>query len=182
MTEEEYQADKARRAQLTQQTMEVTAGSTPTPTQEENDRLKLGLMHPDEKADPDAPEMPSVAVQQAYLASNKDPNLEPGTPLPQPGAPVVVDVPHLGGTGAAGETLTCTKGNWQGEPTGYSYAWKRDGADIAGPTGDTYTVAAEDSGHAIVCVVTATNDAGSTTAPPSNAVSVNGATGGTRRR
>jgi hypothetical protein len=64
-------------------------------------------------------------------------------------------------------------GNWNGEPTSYAYQWKRDGsADIG--TGDTYAVVAEDGGHSITCVVTATNAQGSTAAPPSNAVHVNG--------
>ena len=75
MTEEEYQADKARRAELTTQTLTVTGQSSPTPTQEENDKLRLGLMHPDDKVDPGNPEMPPLGVQQAYMA---------GVTLPQP--------------------------------------------------------------------------------------------------
>ena len=44
----------------------------PTPTQEENDLLALGLMHPDEKAQsPQDKAMPSLAAQQAYLASGE---------------------------------------------------------------------------------------------------------------
>jgi len=82
MTKEEYEADKARRATLAQQQAEVTAGSAPTPTQEENDLAALGLLHPDEKAAASTAEMPSVAAQQAYLALGIDPNLKAGTPLP----------------------------------------------------------------------------------------------------
>lgn len=67
MTEEEYRADVAARASLTQQTLTVSQG-TPTPTQQENDLLRLGLMHPDEKADPDNAEMPPTGLQEVFLA------------------------------------------------------------------------------------------------------------------
>jgi len=180
VTEEQYQAHKEARAALTQQTLAVTEGQTPTPTQEENDKLRLGLMHVDEKKDPNNPEMPPVAVQQAAVEHKMQNAAVPDRPTPAPGAPTNVDVPHLGGNGAVGETLTCTKGNWHGEPTGYAYAWKSDGAAIAGTTGDSYVVAAGDVGKSITCLVTATNAAGSTQAPPSNAVSVGGEAGGTR--
>jgi len=85
--------------------------------------------------------------------------------------PAVVDVPHVSGNGAVGDTLTCTMGNWDGVPTSYSYQWKSDGATDLG-TGDTYVVAPSDSGHSLTCIVTATNDLGSTEAPPSNAVAI----------
>jgi hypothetical protein len=85
--------------------------------------------------------------------------------------PAVVDVPHVAGNGAVGDTLSCTMGNWTGEPTSYGYQWKSDGTADLG-TGGTYVVAASDSGHSITCVVTATNALGSTVAPPSNAVLV----------
>lgn len=72
----EYEQQKARRAELTQMTLQVAEGQTPTPTQEENDLLRLGLMHPDEKAAPAAPEMPSLQAQQAYMAAG-EPRLAP---------------------------------------------------------------------------------------------------------
>jgi hypothetical protein len=90
-----------------------------------------------------------------------------------------VDVPHVDGDGSVGATLTCTEGNWDGEPTSYAYEWKRDAIeDIAG-TGNTYLVAGADAGASISCVVTAANDAGSTVAPPSNAVAIAAAGGET---
>ncbi len=84
-----------------------------------------------------------------------------------PAAPVNRDVPYVS---QDGETLHCTMGNWTGEPTSYAYAWQ----DVAGPTSDTdsYTIVADDTGHVITCVVTATNDVGSTEAPPSNGVTI----------
>lgn len=187
VTEDQYRADQQARAALTAQQLKVTEQSQPTPTQEENDLLRLGLMHPDDKANPDNPEMPPVEVQRALLEkaqpapSNRPPLPQGGTGgAPAAGAPSNVDVPNLSGNGAVGETLTCTMGNWQGEPTGYSYAWKSDGADIGGASGSTYVAAAGDAGKSITCVVTATNAAGSTTAPPSNAISVSGGESGTR--
>ena len=180
MTKEQYEADKQARATLTEQTLKVTAESTPTPTQEENDLLRLGLMHPDDKAAPDNPVMPQLAVQQAMVEKAvADATLAPDQGLPRPpvaGAPTCDDVPTIMGDGAVGATLTCTKGNWTGEPTGFAYQWKRDGANVgASGSTDTYTVQEADSGHSIACVVTATNARGSQTAPQSNAVTINGA-------
>lgn len=84
MTKEQYEADKQARATLTEQTLKVTGGSTPTPTQEENDLLRLGLMHPDEKADPDNPVMPQLAVQQAVVEKAvADATPAPGQELPR---------------------------------------------------------------------------------------------------
>jgi hypothetical protein len=94
--------------------------------------------------------------------------------------PAVVDTPAVTGTGAVGETLTCTVGNWTGEPTNYAYQWHRNGT--AGLMGsDTYVVVEADVGHGIACSVTATNAAGSTIAPLSNAVAIVAA-GGTAAR
>jgi uncharacterized membrane protein len=85
----------------------------------------------------------------------------------------VVDVPYVAGGGAIGETLTCTMGNWEGAPTSYAYEWSTGG------TGNSYVVAESDAGSTITCVVTATNGAGSTVAPPSNPVVI---AGGAARR
>jgi len=75
----EYQQRKERVATLTNLTLQSTDGGgmcpAPTPTQEENDLLALGLMHPDDKVQgPQDRGMPSLAAQQAYLAD--------GTALP----------------------------------------------------------------------------------------------------
>ena len=75
-------------------------------------------------------------------------------------APRNLDIPLVMGAGTVGASLTCTMGNWTGEPDGYSYQWKSDGSADVGTGGDTYLVAAGDVGHAISCVVTATNSIG----------------------
>jgi len=86
------------------------------------------------------------------------------------GPPSVVDVP-LVMLDAAGAVATCTMGNWNGEPDGYTYAWHLDGVPNSG-TGATYAVQPDDAGHSLACVVTATNALGSTVAPMSNSVAV----------
>jgi hypothetical protein len=85
------------------------------------------------------------------------------------GPPVVVDVPYAS---QAGATLNCTMGNWDGEPTGYAYAWYIDGVAREGASSATYAVQPDDVGHSGACVVTATNAHGETVAPMSNAVTV----------
>jgi hypothetical protein len=82
--------------------------------------------------------------------------------------PSNVDVPYAY---QDGDTLYCTMGNWTVAPTSYAYRWIRDGTIDVG-TGSTYTVTADDIAHVLTCVVTATNDVGSTVAPPSNGVFV----------
>jgi hypothetical protein len=86
-----------------------------------------------------------------------------------PVPPVSIAPPVLWGPVAQGQPLTVDPGAWAGGGTSYSYAWQRcdaDGngcADIPGATDATYTPGADDVGHVLRAVVTATNDAGSTT-------------------
>jgi hypothetical protein len=84
--------------------------------------------------------------------------------------PVVRNVPYAA---QEGTNLTCTMGEWVGEPTSYAYQWQVDG--VAGATGTPLAVTAADNGKIYTCVVTATNANGVTAAPPSNAVTVSGA-------
>jgi hypothetical protein len=128
----------------------------PTLTQLENDLAAVGVTLPDPAADttPDAP-----------------------------GAPRNRDVPMVSpGTGAVGESLSCTMGNWENEPSSYAYQWKRDGHNIPAAHAASYVIAEGDAGHSLTCVVTATNARGATAAPPSNAVLITGANGGAARR
>ena len=107
-----------------------------------------------------------------------DPPPDPTEPTPPSEAPVNVDVPVITPAEAAiGDTLTCTMGNWEGEPTSYSYKWSRSGAseEEVIPDSPTYVVKSGDAGSSISCVVTATNAVGSTAAPLSNAVDISAA-------
>lgn len=97
---------------------------------------------------------------------------------PAPELPGNVDVPLVLQDGS---TLSCTMGNWTGEPTSYRYQWKLDGVDV-GVDDPSYTVNAGDVGATATCVVTATNAAGSVSAPPSNGVTVTAVTGTSTKR
>jgi len=88
--------------------------------------------------------------------------------------PVNRDVPFCDGSGLVGEALHCTMGNWNGEPTSYGYHWQR-GSTPVGDGESTYTPTPMDVGFDISCIVIATNDVGSTAAPPSNPVTVTAA-------
>jgi hypothetical protein len=88
-----------------------------------------------------------------------DPAVVGGTAL----APVPIVDPVISGTPTTGQILSCTTGTWIGDATiTYVQQWKRDGVDVAGATGATYSLSTADEGHQITCQVTATNGAGST--------------------
>jgi hypothetical protein len=132
------------------------------------------LEPPPEAARSNAPPISSKATRMTSLAAGIITDA-PGTP---PGggngggggatAPANTTVPAVTQTGT---TLSCTQGEWSGEPTSYSYAWKLDDA-AAGSDAATYDVQAGDVGKNATCTVTATNAAGSAAAPPSVGVVV----------
>jgi hypothetical protein len=123
------------------------------------------------------PPTSSTATRMSSLAAGVSGENLPEQPPPEGGngegegeatAPVNRDVPLVT---QSGTTLNCTMGNWDGEPTSYSYAWQIDGA-AAGSDAANYEVQAGDVGKSATCTVTATNAAGSTAAPPSNSVTI----------
>jgi hypothetical protein len=78
--------------------------------------------------------------------------------------PVNLAAPYVTQDGAL---INCTMGEWAGSPSSYAYAWTSDGVAVGdGTTPYLFTVG--DVGKTIICLVTATNPAGSTEAPPSN--------------
>jgi hypothetical protein len=99
-----------------------------------------------------------------------------GHPAPKPPVgdpPVVVDIPYASASSlsvAASGIASCTKGNWENEPTSYTYQWMRDGVAIGGATASTHALVAGDVGHSLTCVVTAHTTSYAKAAPPSNAV------------
>jgi hypothetical protein len=82
---------------------------------------------------------------------------------PQTVRPAALAPPSIAGTPVVGSLLTCDRGTWAYAPSAYAIAWKRGTATIANAAAATYTVTAADGGRAITCVVTATNNVGSTT-------------------
>jgi hypothetical protein len=77
-------------------------------------------------------------------------------------------VPSIPATAHSGEVVTCDPGAWSGEPTGYDFAWLRNGAPIDGATSEAYTVTADDVDQSIVCRVVARNAGGDSPAAESN--------------
>jgi hypothetical protein len=98
---------------------------------------------------------------------------EAGVAISAPSVSAIPAVMPL--TAAVGDTLTCTMGEWTGEPDSYTYSWQHGGDPTEIGTGDTYTTVAGDADTSVQCVVTATNTAGSAAAPPSNSVAVSAA-------
>lgn len=98
--------------------------------------------------------------------------------------PVNTDEPSISGSPAVGQTLTASTGTWEGPgPITFAYQWVRCGADgglpdgsncapVAGATGSTHVLTAQDAGFRLRVRVTATNAGGSTTAAsnPTSAV------------
>jgi hypothetical protein len=71
-----------------------------------------------------------------------------------------VSIVTVGSVGS-GTTLACSLGTWTGDlPLSYSYQWSRDGRDITGATGQTFTVSAVKVPTRVSCTVTAANYVG----------------------
>ena len=97
-----------------------------------------------------------------------------------PPAPVPVNVaaPTISGTVVIGQTLTESNGSWSNSPTGYSYQWELCNssggacAAIAGATGQTYVITANDAGSTIRVLETASNSSGPGAATSSSQTAV----------
>lgn len=60
-----------------------------------------------------------------------------------------------------GSTLSCDRGSWSDSPTSYSFSWTRNGSPVGGGDPTLGVDLAGDAGATYVCLVRATNDAGS---------------------
>jgi hypothetical protein len=79
-------------------------------------------------------------------------------------APSNTALPGITGAARLDETLTATPGDWTPAGAVYAYAWQRDGVDIPGATGSSYTLRTADLGKSIRVRVTAANVDGSASA------------------
>ena len=88
-------------------------------------------------------------------------------------------LPAISGTPSPGNSLTCSDGSWSNNPTGFAFAWSRDGSPISAAAAQTYAVQAADQGHTLTCTVIAHNDGGSSSPATSAGVAVpSGSSGG----
>lgn len=75
--------------------------------------------------------------------------------------PQNIDAPYVV---QEGDTISCTVGNWDGEPTSYDYQWRQNGDNIGNATGGVYTIVIpDDVDQTIDCALTANNAFGSAT-------------------
>jgi hypothetical protein len=87
-------------------------------------------------------------------------------------APTSRSAPTVEGKLIVGATLSAGNGQWNNDPTSFTYQWLRCAGDgtacsnVSGATNRNYTLTKTDVGHAIVVLVTAKNSAGSS--PPTN--------------
>ena len=97
----------------------------------------------------------------------------------EPGVPVNTVAPAVTGTTTVGQVLTSTAGtftNFSGSVHTTAYQWQRDAfgnssySNISSATSSTYTLVDADDACNIRCVVTATNDVGSSSGTNSNVV------------
>lgn len=63
--------------------------------------------------------------------------------------------PRITGTKGVGRPLTASPGSWSPTPSSTTYRWKRNGAEISGATGRTYTPKTADAGRYLTVTVTA---------------------------
>jgi hypothetical protein len=110
-----------------------------------------------------------VVVTATNAAGTSTPTASAPIAIKASSAPVNTDPPVLAGPVAQGQPMTVDPGSWSGGGTSYSYTWQRCDAagancvDIPGADTATYTPTADDAGHTIRAVVTASNDAGTST-------------------
>ncbi len=107
-----------------------------------------------------------------FLVSDEGPATSTGAG-PTVGAPAGAGVAH------DGETLSADPGNWNGTGTlTYAYQWQRCDANgdncqnIAGATGSHYTPTADDVTQTVRVVVTAANEAGTSTPTASTPIAI----------
>ncbi len=100
-----------------------------------------------------------------------DANLNIRGGAPMSAVPVNTRAAAITGTTAVGGTLTCTPGNWVGFPDAtVTRQWRRNGTDVAGQTGLTFSTTGSTAGQTITCMETANNGVGGNVTQVSNGI------------
>ena len=104
----------------------------------------------------------SAATAAVAAAPNSDLPVVSIIGVPRPNSPAT-GAPTISGTAQVGETLTANTTGIDDEDgldnVSFSYQWLADDSDIAGATGETYTLGSADQGKTISVRVTFTDDA-----------------------
>lgn len=91
-----------------------------------------------------------------------------------PNFPTSTQGPIISGNNSVGSILSVSSGTWTQDiayaPTSYSYQWKRNGSDISGATGTSYTTTSSDSGQTLSATVTAVNNRGTSLSNAINSI------------
>jgi hypothetical protein len=124
-----------------------------------------------------APEPYEVTVRAISTSGGGGQVKGVGTPLSGEGAeepparpPANTVRPLVTGAALTGETLKATTGTWTGSPSSFAYQWQDCNsagaacANIAGASASSYKLKASDVGHTVRVLLTAENEAGSSTA------------------
>jgi hypothetical protein len=140
-----------------------------------NVELLARRLHTD--LDPPAGSSSGGAATEATAAFAEEPMVEAATTQLQLTrellsiAPVNRKSPEVRGTPVAGETLDCSPGSWEPQPSPmFTYVWLRNGARVG--AGPSYVVASGDVGQELACEVTATNRKGEAASATSAPVTV----------
>jgi hypothetical protein len=104
----------------------------------------------------------SVAAR-SHTTTSGHPNKGPQPTVESP--PANVSPPAVSGSAVEGNVLSAEAGSWTGTtPMQYAYRWQRNGIDIAGASGSSYTLTSADVGDRLDVVVSASNTVGSSAA------------------
>jgi hypothetical protein len=97
---------------------------------------------------------------------------------PPPAAPVNTGLPVISGVAEEGQTLRASTGSWSGSPTSYAYQWKDCDStgsacsNISGATSSGYGLKSADVAHTVRVAVTASNEAGASSATSTTTATV----------
>lgn len=117
---------------------------------------------------------PAIRAARTYVMTRTPARLQDemahiiDSDIPPVDVPTVIDAPFIS---QAAAVLSCTLGNWNGEPTARVYQWVVGGV-VVGLNQATYTRVAGDVGKIAVCNMVATNGVGSSQPVQSNPITV----------